>query len=65
MGEAKGGHLSGRGQERAGPGEETPYTILSSEPIPSVDEINAQSEFQAEEIGQAEFEEVWTSASAG
>lgn len=52
-------------KERAGPAEETPYAILSSEPVPSVDEINAESEFQAEEIGQAEFEEVWTSASAG
>lgn len=34
-------------------------TSLSLEPLPSLDEIDAQPEFEAEAIDQAEFELMW------
>ena len=52
-------------KERAGPDEETAYAVLSPEPVPSVEKINSQAEFQAEEISAGEFEQAWTSAWPG
>jgi hypothetical protein len=34
-------------------------TVLGELPIPSLDEINSDPQFQAEEITQSEFEEAW------
>jgi len=40
---------------------ETDQTALSSEPIPSLEEIASDPEFNPKEISQAEFEIVWRS----
>jgi len=48
--------------ERADTTEHTDYTDLSTEPLPSLEEINAQDEFEAAEIDELEFEQVWTAA---
>jgi hypothetical protein len=48
--------------ERAGFGEATDYAFLNSEPIPEVGDINSQTEFDAEQIDQAEFENAWVAA---
>jgi len=50
--------------ERAGLGEETAYAALGPEPIPTVEEINAQAEFRAEEISADLFEEAWKAAAS-
>ena len=34
-------------------------TALSSEPLPSIEAINADPQFRAREISAAEFEEIW------
>lgn len=34
-------------------------TMLGVLPVPSIDEINADAQFQAEEITQSEFEAAW------
>jgi len=54
-----GGH-----SERAGLGEETDYTALGPEPMPSIEDINAQAEFRAEEIAVELFEEAWQAAAS-
>jgi len=48
--------------ERANLSEHTDYTDLSTEPLPSLEEVNAQAEFEAAEIDELEFEQVWTAA---
>lgn len=40
--------------------EELDYA--KSDPLPSIDEINAQEEFEAAEITEDEFNQVWDSA---
>ena len=35
-------------------------TVLGELPIPSLDEINSDSQFQAEEITHSEFEAAWS-----
>jgi hypothetical protein len=40
----------------------TGSTSLSSEPLPTLDFINAQEEFEGVEIPASEFEEVWQEA---
>jgi uncharacterized protein DUF6881 len=52
-----------RRREKAGLGEETTYVVLRPKPLPSIAEITAQDEFDAEEIDAAEFEMGWMSAS--
>jgi hypothetical protein len=37
-------------------------TALADVPYPSIEEINAQEEFHAEEISVAEFEDLWKSS---
>jgi hypothetical protein len=48
--------------ERAGHGEETEYAFFGPEPLPSINEINAQEEFEAVEITEDEFNQAWDSA---
>jgi hypothetical protein len=48
--------------ERADTREHTDYTELGTEPLPSLEEIDAQAEFEAAEIDELEFEQVWTAA---
>ena len=50
--------------ERAGLGEETDYAALGPEPMPTIEEINAQAEFRAEEISADLFEEAWKAAAS-
>lgn len=45
----------GRASEEASAGQ----TVLGEVPIPSIDEINSDPQFKAEEITQSEFEAVW------
>ena len=40
----------------------TGSTLLGEEPVPSLDAINAQSEFVGEEITANDFERVWNEA---
>jgi hypothetical protein len=37
-------------------------TFISSEPIPTVAEINADPQFEAVEIGAEEFERIWVAS---
>lgn len=46
----------GRASEDASVGQ----TALGELPIPSLDEINSDAQFQAEEITQSEFEAAWS-----
>lgn len=43
-------------------GGESGSTALSPEPLPSLEVINSQDEFEGEEIAAADFEEVWLEA---
>jgi Domain of unknown function (DUF6881) len=43
----------------AGPGEEVGTTWLGDQPVPPLDEINADAQFEGVEIDAAEFERVW------
>lgn len=40
----------------------TGTTVLSESPMPSLDEINAQDEFEGEDISESEFDEVFNRA---
>ena len=44
---------------RATPEMSIGSTVLGELPIPSIDEINADPQFEAEEITQSEFESAW------
>ncbi len=48
----------------AGPGvfSETPMCDLGEEPVPHLDEIAADPEFEPEEISKDEFELIWAKA---
>jgi hypothetical protein len=46
----------------AGPNGSTVATRLGEKPVPPVEEIGRDPEFQPEEISPAEFEAVWDSA---
>jgi hypothetical protein len=50
--------------ERAGLGEETDYAALGPKPFPTIEDINAQSGFRAEEISADLFEEAWKAAAS-
>jgi hypothetical protein len=44
----------------AAPGEASANTRLGETPIPPLDEINREEEFEAREIDAAEFERLWS-----
>lgn len=56
----KGGGVLGYASEA----EEVGNSILSNQPIPSIEKINASSEFNAEIITKDEFENIWAWASS-
>jgi hypothetical protein len=43
----------------------TGMTLLGDQPIPSLDEINADEEFTAASISPSDFERVWRGATGG
>jgi hypothetical protein len=49
-------------RDLAGDGVATGQTALGEAQIPSIEEINVDPEFDAVEIGHAEFEAVWRAA---
>lgn len=51
----KGGAVCGYASKAADVGD----SILSDQPIPSIEAINASGEFEAEPMTQEEFERVW------
>jgi hypothetical protein len=48
--------------DRADADSGTGVTRLSEKPLPPLDEIRAQREFEAEVISQADFESIWREA---
>ncbi|MFN7153418.1 MAG: DUF6881 domain-containing protein [Acidovorax sp.] len=44
----------------AGPADETHGTKLGETPVPSLEEINAQAEFDGVEVDAAVFESLWS-----
>ncbi|MBA2343478.1 MAG: hypothetical protein H0V83_00070 [Rubrobacter sp.] len=47
---------------RAGEALERNLTVLSDQPVPTIEEINAQEAFRAQETAAQEFEEAWRAA---
>ncbi|HEX7760857.1 MAG TPA: hypothetical protein VF459_15230 [Caulobacteraceae bacterium] len=48
-------------RQRASAGQQRGSTVLSERPIPSLEELNAQDEFEAFEMSREDFEVVWQS----
>lgn len=46
----------------AGPDGSTGSTLIGLIPVPSIPDIVANAEFEAEEIGEDEFERMWSQA---
>jgi hypothetical protein len=44
----------------AGPADATHGTTLSEAPVPSLEDINAQTEFDGHEVDAADFESLWS-----